>query len=80
MINVNLYIEDDQSTNNNETTTLIHSQQLRPPSTSSNSSQNKKLQINLIDEQGYFQIGKQTENCQTYVLTKEAREKNLNKK
>jgi hypothetical protein len=67
MINVNLYIEDDQSANN-ETTTLIPSQ-LRPPSTSSNSSQNKKLQINLINEQGYFQIGKQTENCQTYVLT-----------
>jgi hypothetical protein len=68
MIQIILYVEDDQSVNPNASASSLPPQ-IRPSSTSSESSQNKKLPVTLIDDQGYFLIGKSNDSCQTYVLT-----------
>lgn len=68
MIQINLYVEDDHSVNPSRSTNSL-APQIRSSSVGSESAQNKKLPISLIEEQGYFLIGKSTPICQTYELT-----------
>ena len=63
-IQINLYVEDDQPV---QLTNIIEN-----PSDSFNASfESKKmpLNVNLIENEGYFQIEKKTSQCETYVLT-----------
>lgn len=68
MLHINLYIEGEQSSNQNGSTSSIPNQ-LRPSSACSDSSQNVKPSITLVEDQGYYLIGKLNDNCHTYELT-----------
>jgi len=80
-IQINLYVEDDQPVQLAESANpLTQKPPLQIKNSSSNASlnssfnsviheQKKKLSVNLIETEGYFQIGKANSSCHTYNLT-----------
>ncbi len=80
-IQINLYVEDDQpvqldqqlnSSKQSEIVQLKTSTSNISLNNSLNSvvnENNKRLQISLIESEGYFQLGAQGPNCHTYILT-----------
>jgi hypothetical protein len=81
MVQINLYVEEDQPQQmsdsvNIEVRSPLYSASaenksiVSPASVTLNTSYEKKpLRVNLIEDQGYFQIDRLTPDCHVYVLT-----------